>query len=259
MPDSILTVLFLGDVIGKPGRLAAAQFLKETRADFKVINGENMAGGLGITPALAIDMLEAGADAITTGNHVWRKKEIVPYLMAEQRVIRPLNYPAGAPGFGAVLIRKGDKAVRIANIEGRTFMGALDCPFHAMEDFLAAEGDGPPVVVDFHAEATSEKIAMGWFLDGRVACVVGTHTHVQTADNTVLPKGTGYMTDLGMTGPVNSVIGMDKAAVIERFVTQLPQKYEVAKGDVEVQGAVITIDIRTKRCLKIERVREKVE
>jgi hypothetical protein len=258
MPDSLLTVLFLGDVIGKPGRLAAGQFLKETRADFKVINGENMAGGLGITPALAIEMLETGADAITTGNHVWKKKEVVPYLMAEQRVIRPLNYPPGAPGFGAVLIRKGDKAVRIANIEGRTFMAALDCPFRAMEAFLAADGDGPPVIVDFHAEATSEKIAMGWFLDGKVACVVGTHTHVQTSDNAVLPKGTGYITDLGMTGPVNSVIGMDKAAVIERFVTQLPQKYEVAKGDVEVQGAMITIDARTKHCLKIERIREKV-
>jgi hypothetical protein len=259
MPDSLLTVLFLGDVIGKPGRLAAAQFLKETRADFKIINGENMAGGLGITPALAIEMLETGADAITTGNHVWKKKEIVPYLMAERRVIRPLNYPPGTPGFGAVVIRKGDKAVRIANIEGRTFMAAIDCPFRAMEAFLAEDGDGPPAIVDFHAEATSEKIAMGWFLDGKVACVVGTHTHVQTSDNTVLPKGTGYITDLGMTGPVNSVIGMDKAAVIERFVTQLPQKYEVAKGDLEAQGVMITIDARTKQCLKIERIREKVE
>ncbi len=137
-------------------------------------------------------------------------------------------------------------------------MGTLDCPFRAMEEFLATNGDQAPVVVDFHAEATSEKIAMGWFLDGRVACVVGTHTHVQTADETILPKGTGYITDLGMTGPADSVIGMDKAAVLERFLTQLPQKYEVAKGDVEVQGVMITIDARTRRCLRIERIREKV-
>ncbi|MGA3173015.1 MAG: TIGR00282 family metallophosphoesterase [Syntrophorhabdales bacterium] len=258
MPDDLFTVLFLGDVVGKPGRAAASRFLKEYRADFKIINGENTAGGLGITPALAMEMLEAGADAITTGNHVWKKREIIPYLMAEQRVIRPLNYPQGTPGFGATLVQKGDKAVRIANIEGRTFMNTLDCPFRAMEEFLVAESDEVPIIVDFHAEATSEKVAMGWFLDGRVACVVGTHTHVQTSDETILPKGTGYITDLGMTGPVNSVIGMDKVAVIERFVTQLPQKYEVAKGDIEVQGAVITINNRTRHCLKIERIREKV-
>jgi metallophosphoesterase (TIGR00282 family) len=258
MPDEITTVLFLGDVIGKPGRQAAARFLRESRADFKVINGENMAGGLGITPSLAMEMLEAGADAITTGNHVWRKKEIIPYLMAEQRVIRPLNYPPGAPGFGYTLVRKNGKAICVANIEGRIFMASLDCPFRSMEEFLATNGDHAPVVVDFHAEATSEKIAMGWFLDGRVACVVGTHTHVQTADEKILPQGTGYITDLGMTGPAQSVIGMDTAAVLERFVTQLPQKYEVAKGDLEVQGVMITIDARTRHCLHIERIREKI-
>ena len=258
MPDELITVLFLGDVIGKPGREAAARYLKEARADFKVINGENMAGGLGITASVAMEMLEAGADAITTGNHVWKKKEVIPYLMAEQRVIRPLNYPPGTPGFGSTLIQKNGKALVVANIEGRTFMGTPDCPFRTMEEFLAAHGEGPPVIVDFHAEATSEKIAMGWFLDGRVACIVGTHTHVQTADETILPRGTGYITDLGMTGPANSVIGMDKGAVIERFITQMPQKYEVAKGDPEVQGAMITINGRTGHCLSIERVKEKV-
>ncbi len=258
MPDELVRVLFLGDVIGKPGRQAAARYLRESRADFKVINGENMAGGLGITPSLAMEMLEAGADAITTGNHVWRKREIIPYLMAEQRVIRPLNYPPGAPGFGHTVVRKNGKAICLANIEGRTFMGSVDCPFRAMEEFLATNDDPAPVIVDFHAEATSEKIAMGWFLDGRVACLVGTHTHVQTADERVLPKGTGYITDLGMTGPAQSVIGMDTAAVIERFLTQLPQKYEVAKGDLEVQGVMITIDARTRHCLRIERVKEKI-
>ncbi|MGD0231162.1 MAG: TIGR00282 family metallophosphoesterase [Syntrophorhabdales bacterium] len=184
MPDDFITVLFLGDVIGKPGRQVAARFLKETRADFKVINGENMAGGLGITPLVAMEMLEAGADAITTGNHIWRKKEIIPYLMAEQRVIRPLNYPPGAPGFGSTVVRKGDKAICVANIEGRIFMNTVDCPFRSMEEFLTTNGNQAPIIVDFHAEATSEKIAMGWFLDGKVAAVVGTHTHVQTSDET---------------------------------------------------------------------------
>ncbi len=258
MPDDLITVLLLGDVVGKPGRLAAAAFLKENRADFKIINGENMAGGLGITPALAMEMLEEGADAITTGNHVWKKKEIIPYLMAEKRVIRPMNYPPGAPGFGSTIIRKNGKALCVANIEGRTFMQSLDCPFRAMEEFLATNGDQAPIVVDFHAEATSEKIAMGWFLDGRVACVVGTHTHVQTADETILPQGTGYITDLGMTGPAHSVIGMDKGPVLERFLTALPQKYEVAKSDPQVQGVFVALDAKTKHCLRIERIRERM-
>ncbi len=258
MPDDLITVLFLGDVIGKPGRQAAAEYLQETRADFKLINGENMAGGLGITPTVAIEMLEAGADAITTGNHVWKKKEIIPYLMAEQRVIRPLNYPPGTPGFGATVLKRNGKTICVANIEGRTFMASLDCPFRAMEEFLSTRTDDTPVVVDFHAEATSEKIAMGWFLDGRVSCILGTHTHVQTADETILPKGTGYITDMGMTGPTDSVIGMDKEAVIERFLTQLPQKYEVAKGGIQVQGVMITIDARSKHCVAIKRIREKV-
>lgn len=258
MPDDIITVLFLGDVIGKPGRQAAAVYLQNARADFKLINGENMAGGLGITPSVAIEMFEAGADGITTGNHVWKKKEVIPYLMAEQRVIRPLNYPPGTPGFGSCVLKKSGKAICMANIEGRTFMSALDCPFRAMDEFFSAREHGIPVIVDFHAEATSEKIAMGWFLDGRAACVVGTHTHVQTADNRVLPKGTGYITDMGMSGPTNSVIGMEKSAVLERFLTQLPQKYEVAKGDLEVQGVMITIDARTGLCLDIKRIREKI-
>lgn len=258
MPDDLITVLFLGDVIGKPGRLAAAEYLKDSQADFKVINGENLAGGLGITPSLAIEMLEAGADGITTGNHVWRKKEIVPYVMEERRIIRPLNYPPGTPGFGYTLLRKNNKAIYLVNLEGRTFMSTLDCPFRSVEEFLGVKSKEAPIVVDFHAEATSEKIALGWFLDGRVSCVVGTHTHVQTADETILPKGTGYITDLGMTGPVNSVIGMDKGAVIERFITQMPHKYEVAKGDVEVQGVMMTLDATTRSCVKIERIREKV-
>jgi 2',3'-cyclic-nucleotide 2'-phosphodiesterase len=258
MQNDILTVLFIGDVIGKPGREAAVRFLKTVNADFKIINGENMAGGLGITPGLADEMLSAGIDAITTGNHVWKKKEIIPYLMGEQRVIRPLNYPEGTPGFGFTLLTKNGRQLYVANIEGRTFMNPLLCPFRAMEEFLGSKKEGIPVIVDFHAEATSEKIAMGWFLDGKVASVVGTHTHVQTADERILPHGTGYITDVGMTGSADSVIGMDKEAILERFLTQLPQKYEVAKGNVEVQGVRITIDRTTNACLRIERLKEKV-
>jgi 2',3'-cyclic-nucleotide 2'-phosphodiesterase len=259
MPSDALTVLYLGDVIGKPGRLAAVPFLKRSRADFKIINGENLAGGLGITPSLAIEMLEHGIDAISTGNHVWRKKEIIPYLMAESRVIRPLNYPPGTPGFGYTLVEKNGKSLYLVCLEGRTFMGTVDCPFRAAEEFVREKKEGVPAIIDFHAEATSEKVAMGWFLDGRVSVVLGTHTHVQTSDDRILPKGTGYITDIGMTGPTDSVIGMDKGPVLGRFLTQMPHKYEVAKDDLEIQGVYITIDVKTGMCTDIQRIRERVE
>jgi 2',3'-cyclic-nucleotide 2'-phosphodiesterase len=258
MPNDILTVLFLGDVIGKAGRKAVEPFLKTIQADFKIINGENLAGGIGITSSLAMEMLSLGVDAITTGNHVWKKKEIILYLMEESRVIRPLNYPPGTPGFGYTLLQKNGKSLYVANIEGQVFMTPLLCPFRTMEEFLSEKREGIPVFVDFHAEATSEKIAMGWFLDGRVAGVVGTHTHVQTADERILPKGTGYITDAGMTGPADSVIGMEKEPVLQRFLTLLPQKYEVAKEDVEVQGVLMEIEANTQHCIGIRRIKEKV-
>jgi len=258
MPNDALTVVFIGDVIGKPGREAAIRYLKGAHADFKIINGENLAGGLGITPSLAEEMLAGGVDGITTGNHIWKKKEIIPYLMGQSRVIRPLNYPEGVPGFGYTLLTKNGRQLYVANIEGRTFMNPLICPFRAMEEFITLKREGIPSIVDFHAEATSEKIAMGWFLDGKVTSLVGTHTHVQTADERILPKGTGYITDAGMTGPTNSVIGMDKEAILERFLTNLPQKYEVARGDVEVQGVRITINQATNLCISIERIKERV-
>jgi 2',3'-cyclic-nucleotide 2'-phosphodiesterase len=257
MPNS-LRVLFLGDVIGKPGRKAVESYAKSVDADFKIINGENTAGGIGITPSVATEILEAGIDVITTGNHVWKKKEMIPFVMMEERVLRPLNYPEGTPGFGHVIVRKNGKQLCVVNLEGRIFMNSLDCPFRAMESLLSKMVESMPIMVDFHAEATSEKVAMGWFLDGRVSAVLGTHTHVQTADDRILPKGTGYITDVGMTGPADSVIGMERESILEKFVTQIPRKFEVGKDNVEVQGVLLTIDTDTGRCLSIDRIKEKV-
>ncbi|HNQ63461.1 MAG TPA: TIGR00282 family metallophosphoesterase [Syntrophorhabdaceae bacterium] len=253
-----IRVLFLGDVIGKPGRRAVEQFVKNTSADFKIINGENLAGGIGITPKVASEMFSAGIDLITTGNHVWKKRDMIPYLMEENKVIRPLNYPEGTPGFGYALIKKNDKSLYVVNLEGRVFMNHIECPFRFMKNFTSQIGNDTPIIVDFHAEATSEKIALGWFLDGKVSAVLGTHTHVQTADEKIMPKGTGYITDVGMTGSVDSVIGMDKEAVLKKFFTLIPQKYEVGRNDVEVQGVFVTIDTDSKRCLNIERIKEKI-
>jgi len=253
-----IRVLFLGDVIGKPGRKAVEKFIKTVPADFRIVNGENLAGGIGITPKVALEVLSFGVDLITTGNHVWKKKDILPFLMEEQRVLRPLNYPPGTPGFGYAVLRNNGKALCVANLEGRVFMDHPECPFRTMDELIARVDGQFPIMVDFHAEATSEKIAMGWHLDGRVAALVGTHTHVQTADERILPKGTGYITDAGMTGPVDSVIGMDKEAVLDKFITLLPHKYEVGKDDVEAQGVLLTLDGATRKCLAIERIREKV-
>jgi 2',3'-cyclic-nucleotide 2'-phosphodiesterase len=253
-----IKVLFLGDVIGKPGRRAVETFIKNVNVDFKIINGENLAGGIGITPRVAMEMLSCGIDLITTGNHVWKKKETASFLIEEQRIIRPLNYPEGAPGFGYKIINKNDKELCVANVEGRVFMNTLDCPFRAMKDLAERFGNDIPIIVDFHAEATSEKVALGWYLDGKVSAVMGTHTHVQTADERILPNGTGYITDVGMTGPADSVIGMDKTAVLKRFTTMMPHKYEVGKENIEVQGVILTIDSLTRKCLRIERIKEKI-
>ncbi|HNS77349.1 MAG TPA: TIGR00282 family metallophosphoesterase [Syntrophorhabdus sp.] len=257
MPNEI-KVLFLGDVIGKPGRKAVEEFVKSFKADFVVINGENLAGGIGITPHVAQEMFSCGVDIITTGNHVWKKKEMIPFLMEEQRVLRPLNYPSGTPGFGHSITRKNGKRICIVNLEGRVFMTPLDCPFRAIGNLLKELDDKIPIIIDFHAEATSEKIALGWYLDGKVAAVVGTHTHVQTADERILPKGTGYITDAGMTGPCDSVIGMEKSVVLKKFVTQLPQRFEVGKNDIEVQGVVLTLENEGNSCIAIERIKQKI-
>jgi hypothetical protein len=257
MPNEI-KVLFLGDVIGKPGRKAVEKYIKVSSADFIIINGENLAGGIGITPLVAQEMFSCGVDLITTGNHVWKKKEMIPFLMEEQRVLRPLNYPSGTPGFGHGVISKNGKKLCVVNLEGRVFMTPLDCPFRTVDNLLQELDKKMPILVDFHAEATSEKIALGWYLDGKVAVVLGTHTHVQTADERVLPKGTGYITDAGMTGPADSVIGMEKSVVLKKFVTQLPQRFEVGKDDIEVQGVMLTLENQGNNCIAIQRVKQKI-
>jgi len=215
-------VLVVGDIIGKPGRKAVSKLLPNLRQqyglDLVIANAENVAGGIGLTPATAEELLDAGVDVLTSGNHIWAQKEIVPYLDGEMPILRPLNYPPGVPGRGYIV--KGQTMV--VNLIGRTFMGNFDCPFRAMEQLLAELKPKPPVIiVDFHAEATSEKMALGRYLDGRVSAVLGTHTHVGTIDAQLLPQGTAYVTDIGMTGPLNSVIGDDTEAVLDRFLTMI--------------------------------------
>ena len=256
-----MRVLMIGDVVGSPGRKAVQQLLPSLRDEYSldlvVCNGENAAGGIGITYKTAQQLLEAGVDVLTTGNHVWKKKEIVPHMQEDLPIVRPSNFPPGVAGRGH--LRLGN--VVTLNLMGRVFMEPLDCPFREAERVLAEVG-GPPetiVLVDFHAEATSEKQALGWFLDGRVSAVVGTHTHVPTADLRIMPEGTAFVSDLGMVGPVNSVIGTDPNAVLEKFLTQTPQKFSVAKGPVTFNSVLVEIDDETGRASRIERVDRLVE
>ncbi|MCX8126899.1 MAG: TIGR00282 family metallophosphoesterase, partial [Dehalococcoidia bacterium] len=226
-----MRTLVIGDVVGRPGRKAVQQLLpglrKEYSLDFVVCNGENAAHGAGITPETAQELLSAGVDVITTGNHVWAQKEIIPYLNGPLPILRPLNYPPGAPGRGLICT---DKAI-VINLMGRTFIGNYDCPFRGIDQVLPQLMEKHlPIIVDFHAEATSEKMAMGRYLDGRVSAVFGTHTHVATADLTILPLGTAYMTDIGMVGPIDSVIGNDVESVINNFLVRMPYRITVAKG-----------------------------
>jgi hypothetical protein len=255
-----MKILFIGDVVGKPGRQALAALLRKVQEahgiDLTVANGENAAGGFGITPETGADLFRLGVDVITSGNHIWDKKEVLGYLPKENRLLRPLNYPPGAPGYGSVVVtaRDGTK-VAVLNVSGRVFMHDLDCPFRAtLAEIEGLAGQTRVRVVDFHAEATSEKIAFGRFLDGRVSAVVGTHTHVQTADERVLPGGTAYISDLGMTGPAESVIGVEADIVVRKFLTGLPERFETAKGAAQLQGAVVTIDPGSGLALGIERV-----
>ena len=255
-----MRVLAIGDIIGKPGRKAVRAILPVLHREYDIHlvigNGENCAGGLGITPNTAQELFDSGIDVITTGNHVWNKKEIIPYLNGDSALLRPLNYPPGNPGCG--YLSKG--GVLVVNLIGRTFIGNYDCPFRAMDRLLAELEDIPKaIVVDFHAEATSEKVAMGRYLDGRVSAVVGTHTHVGTVDAHILPEGTAYVTDIGMVGPTDSVIGDDRDSVIERFLSQVPARLSVGKGQVSFDGILVDIDVKTGKALSITRIRRTVD
>jgi metallophosphoesterase (TIGR00282 family) len=257
----VITILVIGDIVGKPGRKALEEVLsevkKERSVDCTIANAENAAGGSGVTPQIVTDLLNTGVDVLTSGDHIWRNKAVYQVIGKEERLLRPANYPDETPGHGSQVftLRNGVK-IGVINIVGRIFMKPADCPFHsAAKEVEAMRRETPLVVIDFHAEATSEKIAMGRFLDGRVTAVVGTHTHVQTADECILPGGTAYITDLGMTGPCDSVIGRDVEPVIRHFLTQLPQRFDVAKKGIEFQGVLIGADEKTGKALTIERIK----
>jgi len=254
-----MKILFVGDVIGRPGRRIVQHKLLEMvdahQADLKVVNCENSAAGFGVTPDIAQALLEAGADVLTSGNHIWDKKQILDYFAQEPRLLRPANYP-DAPG-GGLYIGTTDQAVRYAvmNLQGRVYLPSIQCPFRTADALLESIPDDVTVrFIDFHAEVTSEKVSFGWYLDGRVSAVVGTHTHVPTADERVLPRGTAYLTDCGMTGPIDSVIGMDKENSVRRFLTGLPTRFEPASGPVRLNAALIDVDESTGRARSIERV-----
>jgi metallophosphoesterase (TIGR00282 family) len=255
-----MRILFVGDVVGSPGRKILHDHLADTVAqrqiDLCIVNGENAASGFGITPRLAEELFAAGAEVITGGNHIWDRKEILDYFPHEPRLIRPANFPDGAPGSGLYVGKtKNGVDYAVLDLEGRTFMVPLDDPFRTAERELARiPKDVKVIVVDIHAEATSEKQAMGWFLDGKVSTVIGTHTHVPTADERVLPGGTAYITDVGMTGPHDSVIGMDKTGIIQRFLDGLPTRFSVPEGDVRMNAVLIEVDESSGRARTIERV-----
>ena len=255
----MLRLLFLGDIIGEPGRRSVVEslpHLKEERSlDFIVVNGENSAAGRGITPKISIDLLRAGAAVITTGDHIWDQREIVPYLDTEPRLLRPLNYPPGTPGLGSIVLDTPKGKVAVVNVQGRTFMQPpLENPFLAMQaEVERLRQETPVIFVDMHAETTSEKIAMGRFLDGKVSAVVGTHTHTQTADEQIFPRGTAFLCDAGMCGPTESCLGREIEPIVKRFLTGRPIMFPVARGPVKLHGAIIEIDEQTGRALRIER------
>jgi len=256
-----LKILFIGDIVGKSGRHAISGLLRNIRKrheiDLVIANAENASGGFGITPKVVGELLDNDIDLLTSGNHIWDKKEIIEWFDEERHLLRPANYPLENPGNGSVVVKTpvGEK-VGVLNVQGRVFMNSLDCPFKiAIEEVKKLKEETKVIVIDIHAEATSEKMAMGWFFNGKVSAVVGTHTHVQTADEKILPEGTAYITDVGMTGAMDSVIGMKKEILIERFLTQRPKRFVVAKRNIQLNGVIIDIDSQTGKSTGIKRLR----
>lgn len=260
-----MRLLFLGDVVGKPGRRAVVEavphFLATADVDLVIANCENASGGVGVDPRAASELLKAGVDVLTSGNHIWAKRDIVEYLRDSDVLLRPLNFVPGSPGRGFTVKRsRSGIDVAVVNLIGRVFMGNYECPFRAIDAALESlRGRARVVIVDMHAEATSEKTAMGWYLDGRVSAVIGSHTHVQTADERVLPDGTAYLSDAGMCGPRDSVIGVKRELVLDRFLRQMPVRFEVAAGPALLQGALVDVDETNGRARSIVRVQQTVE
>ncbi len=259
-----MNILFIGDIVGRPGRDAIKQLLpelqKQYQLDFVIANAENAAGGSGITLKVSEELFNSGIDVITSGDHIWKKQDVFEFINQEERILRPINFPAGAPGRGFNVYKtKGNKILGVVNVNGRVFMEPLECPFRTT---LAAceeiSKETNIIIVDIHAEATSEKIALGWYLDGKVSAVLGTHTHIQTADERILPQGTAFLTDAGMTGPYDSVIGRKVEDVLERFLTAIPTRFEVASENIRLCGAVLDIDDKTGKARSIERIQRKL-
>lgn len=256
-----LNILAIGDIVGRPGRILLHDRLRDLRVKehihFVVANGENVANGAGITPGEAQDLLNSGVDVITGGDHVWGKRDIIPFIQTNSRLLRPANYPSTQPGQGHVVVETLAGKIGVIHVVGRVFMTAMqaDCPFTTAESLVKElRKQTPVVVIDMHCEATSEKIAMGWHMDGQASFVFGTHTHIQTADERILPKGTAYITDVGMTGPYESVIGRRIDRVLTKFITQMPTPFDVAENDVRISGAVATVDSETGKAEGIRRI-----
>jgi metallophosphoesterase (TIGR00282 family) len=253
-------LLFIGDIIGKPGRQVISRELHRLvdryMVDLVIANGENSAGGFGITEETANELYKCGIDVLTSGNHIWDKKDSLNFINRAEKLLRPANYPDGTPGRGSALfMTAGGAKVAVLNLEGRVFMNNLECPFRTADlEISRLHTETPIIFVDFHAEATSEKASLGWYLDGRVSALIGTHTHIQTADERILPGGTAYLTDAGMTGSFDSVIGVKKEEAITKFLSQLPVKFDVAKNNLRLNGVVVVVDEQTGKALSIERI-----
>jgi len=260
-----MKILFIGDIVGEPGRRAIKELIPDIKRrndiEFVIANGENVAGGSGITPPLADELCGYGVDVITSGDHIWKRKEILDYIESSSRLLRPANYPSNTPGFGSTVVKsESGTDIGVVNLIGRVFMQAVECPFRvAKEEVEKLKNKTRVIIVDIHAEATSEKIAMGWYLDGLVSAIIGTHTHVQTADEKILPAGTAFISDAGMTGPFDSVIGRKKEQILARFITQMPARFEMAEGDIQLHGVILDIDEKTGRANSIKRIQEKLK